>query len=48
MKVSKMPFLENTVYYIFNILTFGALYISKIVLKKAITESLKEAPIWEK
>lgn len=34
-----MPAIENLVYYIFNVLSLGGLWLVKIVIKKAIMES---------
>lgn len=34
-----MPFIENLVYYAINVVTLGSLWVLKIVIKKAITES---------
>ncbi len=34
-----MPFIENLVYYIVNVITLGSMWMLKIVIKKAITES---------
>lgn len=33
---------ESFIYYFFNILTFGGLWVSKIVVKKAISEMQNE------
>ena len=37
-KQKEMEVFELLLYYIFNVLTFGGLYIYKIVTKKAISE----------
>lgn len=43
MKVTKgVTFVENIVYWGFNLITFGILYISKIVIKKAIQETIRD------
>lgn len=39
MAQSKIPLGENLVYWGFNLLTFGTLWLMKIVIKKAIIES---------
>lgn len=35
-----LSFIEKVFYYVINILTFGTLWISKIVIKKAIIEAI--------
>ncbi len=34
-----MSFFENAWYYVFNVLTFGALFTAKVIYKKALIEA---------
>lgn len=43
MRVTKgVTFVENLVYWLGNLFSFGALYIAKIIIKKAIQETVND------
>jgi len=39
----EMPLLETLIYYVLNVMTFGALWFAKIVIKKALIEANQNA-----